>query len=148
MPTTTIMQTKAPINVSEISNSLILQEYGLLFRFPSRTENRLSFRIFMFIILCEDKRNVSGYRSQHCLRIVRIRSYWSAFSCFRTEYGEIQSISLYSVQMPENVDQNNSEYGHYSDSITHNPVYTKLIDHKSSTFVNGRGFSALSLYQK
>ena len=36
--------------------------------------------------------------------------FWSLFSRIRTEYGEIQRISPYSVQMRENVDQNNSEY--------------------------------------
>ena len=39
--------------------------------------------------------------------------FWSAFSCVRTEYGEILCISPYSVQMLENTDQNNSEYGHF-----------------------------------
>ena len=38
--------------------------------------------------------------------------FWSVFSHIWTEYGEIQSISPYSVQMRENTDQNNSEYGH------------------------------------
>ena len=36
----------------------------------------------------------------------------SAFSHIRTEYGEIRSISSYSVRMPENTDKHNSEYGH------------------------------------
>ena len=36
--------------------------------------------------------------------------FWSAFSCIRTEYGEIRSISLDSVWMQENADQNYSEY--------------------------------------
>ena len=31
-----------------------------------------------------------------------------------TEYGEMQSIPMYSVQMLENTDQNNSECGHVS----------------------------------
>ena len=39
---------------------------------------------------------------------------WSVFSRIRSEYGEIQSISTYSVRMQENTDQNNSEYGHFS----------------------------------
>ena len=39
--------------------------------------------------------------------------FWSAFSRIRTEYGEILLISPYSVQMLENADQNNSEYGHF-----------------------------------
>ena len=38
--------------------------------------------------------------------------FWSAFSHIWTEYGEIRSVSLHSVQMRENADPNNSEYGH------------------------------------
>ena len=45
MPTTTIMQTKAPINVSIISYSLILQEYGLFCRFASAAETDCIFGI-------------------------------------------------------------------------------------------------------
>ena len=40
--------------------------------------------------------------------------FWSVFSNIRTEYGEIRSIFLYSVQMRKNTNQNNSEYGHFS----------------------------------
>ena len=43
--------------------------------------------------------------------------FWSAFSSIRTEYGEIRSISPYSVRMRENADQNNSEYVHFSRSV-------------------------------
>ena len=43
-----------------------------------------------------------------------LQLFWSAFSRIRTEYGEIGSISSYSVQMKENADQNNSEYEHFS----------------------------------
>ena len=39
---------------------------------------------------------------------------WFVFSCIRTEYGKIRSISPYSVRMRENADQNNSKYGHFS----------------------------------
>ena len=46
--------------------------------------------------------------------------FWSAFSRIRTEYGEILRISPYSVQMRENPDQNNSEYGHFSCSVYDN----------------------------
>ena len=42
--------------------------------------------------------------------------FWSAFSSIRTKYGEIRSIFTYSVQRRENVDKNNSEYGHFSRS--------------------------------
>ena len=39
--------------------------------------------------------------------------FWSVFSHIRAEYGEIRSISPYSVRMRENADQNNSKYGHF-----------------------------------
>ena len=42
----------------------------------------------------------------HCVKVVQIRSFfWSIFSRIRTEYGEIRSISPYSVRMRENTDQ-------------------------------------------
>ena len=41
------------------------------------------------------------------------RVFWSVFSRIRIEYGEIRSISPYSVRMRENTDQENSEYGHF-----------------------------------
>ena len=44
--------------------------------------------------------------------------FWSAFSRIRTEYGEILRISPYSVRMRGSSDQNNSEYGHFSRSVT------------------------------
>ena len=44
--------------------------------------------------------------------------FWSTFSAICTEYGEIQSISPYSVRMRENKDQKNSEYGHFSRSAS------------------------------
>ena len=43
--------------------------------------------------------------------------FWSAFSHIRTKHGEIRSISPYSLRMRENLDQNNSEYGHFSRSV-------------------------------
>ena len=42
--------------------------------------------------------------------------FWPAFSRIWTEFGEILRIFPYSVQMQENVDQNNSEYGLFSRS--------------------------------
>ena len=44
-------------------------------------------------------------------------SFWSIFSRIRTKYGEILCIYRYSVQMRENTDQNNSEYGHFLCSV-------------------------------
>ena len=60
-----------------------------------------------------------------CVQILRIQwtlrkrcpyseSLWSAFSRIWSEYGEIRSISPYSVRMQENADRNNSEYGHFT----------------------------------
>ena len=50
--------------------------------------------------------------------------FWSAFSRIRTEYGEMRSISPYSVRMRENADQNNSEDGYSlrSDSFSNFPA--------------------------
>ena len=46
------------------------------------------------------------YRSLYCVKSVQIRSYfWSVFPRIRTEYGEIRSISSYSVRMWGNADQ-------------------------------------------
>ena len=42
---------------------------------------------------------------QSTLWILFLSFFWSVFSRIRTEYGEIQSISPYSVQMRENTDQ-------------------------------------------
>ena len=47
-----------------------------------------------------------AYWLSHGAKSVQIGSYfWSVFSCIQTEYGEIQSISPYSVRMRENTDQ-------------------------------------------
>ena len=55
----------------------------------------------------------------HCVKKCRyLELFWSVLTRIRTEYGQIQSISLYSAQMPENMDQNNSEYGNFSRSVT------------------------------
>ena len=44
--------------------------------------------------------------------------FWSVFSHIRTNYGEIRTISPYSVRMRENADQKYSEYGHSSRIIS------------------------------
>ena len=48
--------------------------------------------------------------------------FWSVFSRIQTEYGEIRSISPYSVRMRANADQNNSKYEHFSRSVMHNYI--------------------------
>ena len=59
--------------------------------------------------------------------------FWSVFSHIPTEYGEIRSISTFSVRMRENADQDNSEYGHFSrsDSIG-------IWDHMSPRFAESQ----------
>ena len=49
--------------------------------------------------------------------------FWSVFSRIWTEYGEIRPISPYSVRMPGNTDQNNSEYKHFSRSVNYELKY-------------------------
>ena len=44
--------------------------------------------------------------------------FWSIFSRIWIEYGEMQSICLYSVRMRENADQDNSEYRHFLRSVS------------------------------
>ena len=45
--------------------------------------------------------------------------YRPIFSRIWTEYGEILSISPYSIWMPENTEQKNTEYRHFSKSAPH-----------------------------
>ena len=40
--------------------------------------------------------------------------FWSVFSGIQTKYGETRIISSCSVRMQKNVDQNNSNYGHFT----------------------------------
>ena len=43
--------------------------------------------------------------------------FWFVFSRIKTECREIRSVSPYSVQMWENMDQNNSKYRHFLHSV-------------------------------
>ena len=43
--------------------------------------------------------------------------FWSRFSRIWTEYGDLKSKHPYSVQMRENTDQKNTEYGHFSRNV-------------------------------
>ena len=43
-------------------------------------------------------------------------------------FGEIQSISWYSVRMRENADQNDSEYGHFLRSVYYKSTFRKCDD--------------------
>ena len=53
--------------------------------------------------------------------------FWFVFFRIRTEYREIWSISLYSVQMRENTDQKNSENGHFSSSVNYESLHWFLL---------------------
>ena len=52
----------------------------------------------------------------HCVKIF----------CIWTEYGEIRSISPYSGRMGKNADKNNSEYGHFSRSVSIEEFFYKI----------------------
>ena len=43
--------------------------------------------------------------------------FWSILSGIQIQYGEIRSMSPYSVRMQKSTDQNDSEYGHFSRTI-------------------------------
>ena len=49
--------------------------------------------------------------------------FWSMFSRIRTECGEILHISPYSVQMRENTNQKNPEYGHFLSSVSETNIF-------------------------
>ena len=50
--------------------------------------------------------SICNCRTNHCVKSVQIRSFfWTTFSCIRIKYGEMRSISPYSVRMWENTDQ-------------------------------------------
>ena len=63
-----------------------------------------------------DTTNKEKYHSR-CEKCPYSELLWFAFSRIRTEYGEIRSISPYSVEIRENADQNNSEYGNFLRSV-------------------------------
>ena len=55
--------------------------------------------------------------------------FWSVFSRVWTAYGEIRSISPYSVRMRENTDQKNSEYGHFTCSACYQHYHGEMTMH-------------------
>ena len=64
--------------------------------------------------LCDDQRAGLSLRE----KCPYSEFFWSKFSCIWTEYGEIIRTSPYSVRMRENMDQKNSEYGHFSRNVS------------------------------
>ena len=58
------------------------------------------------------------YQRCHCVKKGPYSElFCSVFSCLWTEYEQMLCISLYSVRMRGNADQNNSEYGYFSCSV-------------------------------
>ena len=68
------------------------------------------------VILSRDAILTSCYSHSLCGKSLYSEFSWSVFCRIRTEYGEIQSTSPYSVQMQENTGQKNYEYGLFSRS--------------------------------
>ena len=68
--------------------------------------------------------DLSKWLSSRCLAEFTLREkcpysefFWSVFSRIRAKDKEILRISPHSIQMPQNTDQNNSEYGHFSRNV-------------------------------
>ena len=53
-------------------------------------------------------------------------AFLACISRIRTEYREILRISPYLVQMRENTDQKNSEYGHLSHSVSAHTTFPQI----------------------
>ena len=53
-----------------------------------------------------------------CFTFRKSEIFWSLFCRIWNEYGDLQGKSPYSVRMQENTDQKNSEYGHFSNSVS------------------------------
>ena len=73
------------------------------------------FKQLIFLEVLSIKSNMSFTLREKC---PYSEFFWSAFSRIWTEYGEIRSITSYSVQMRENTDPENSEYEHFSWSFS------------------------------
>ena len=67
------------------------------------------------ILILTGFRNFSDILMSYALREKYPYSefFWSVFSRIRTEYGDLQIKSPYSVRMRENTDQKNSKYGYF-----------------------------------
>ena len=77
--------------------------------YQSKEESRKFIELFHLNI---DQMN----KLKMCKKCPYSELFWSVISRIRTEYGGILRIFPYLVQMRENNDQNNSEYGHFSRS--------------------------------
>ena len=82
-------------------------------------EHKNSF--FSFLLEISFAISIFSIYIQHCAKSVRIRiyssQYFPTFGLNTDRYGEIWTISPYSVRMRENTEQNNSEQGYFSRSV-------------------------------
>ena len=85
--------------IQQIINSLNLSKI-------CKHELNLSISIFLFELLKKYLVSIN-FTSWKC---PYSGLFWSAIPCIWAEYGEIRSISLYSVRMQKSPDQNNFEY--------------------------------------
>ena len=87
------------------------------------------FAFFIVLFTCKLDISIQKYRTESakfCATILTLREkcpyselFWHVFSHIRTEYGEIRSVSPYSVRMRENKEQDNCKYGHFLRSVTY-----------------------------
>ena len=61
----------------------------------------------------------------------QLEFFWPVFSRIWTEYGDIRSISLYSVRMQENMYLKNSEYGQF---LRSKQLQSLMLSHSQLTF--------------
>ena len=73
------------------------------------------FRMFISLI-CKDSHNSCLFYTVR-KKCPYSEFFRSVFSSIRTEYGEMQCTSPYSVRLWENTDQKDSEYGHFLRSV-------------------------------
>ena len=83
--------------------------------------------------------NINEELGRLALREKRSRSelFWSAFSHIWTEYREIQSASPNSIQMRENMDKSNSQYGQFLRSVD------DAINSKFTPYFTGRSIEKM-----
>ena len=87
-------------------------------------------------LLAADKFMPEMHLRHTALKVFKKRSFfWSVFSCIWSEYWDLRSKSLHSVQIPEITDQKNSVCGQYSPSGSLDLVAV-FVDHLLKTRLN------------
>ena len=65
----------------------------------------VEFEVFRDDSACIAKKDNFITKYSLCKKCPNTELFWSVFSCIRTEYGDLQSKSAYSVRIQENMDQ-------------------------------------------